>query len=289
MAAHSHEFPILKMSKVFQVSASGYYRWLGRPQSRRAQQNRKLRETITLIWSLCKGLYGSPRIHQELVRRGWSVSRPRVARLMRKMGLASQLRRKWVKTTDSAHRYPVAENVLKRRFYPKQLSQVWVSDITYLPSMHGWLYLTTVMDLADRQIVGWALSTTMSAQQTSVAAFKQAHARRAARKGLLFHSDPGSQYACHDFNKLLKSNNVTQSMSRKGNCWDNAPAESFFKTLKAELLASTGTFRNYAHARDALFEYIEVWYNRKRLHSTLGYKTPAEAEQELKLKLQHAA
>lgn len=289
MTEYKHEFPILKMSQVFGVSASGYYRWLGRPPSKRAQQNRKLRETIALIWSLSNSIYGSPRIHQELIKRGWQVSRPRVARLMNTMGIASRLRRKWVKTTDSAHRYPVAANLLERRFYPKQLNQVWVSDITYLPSEQGWLYLTTVMDLADRQILGWSLSTTMSARQTSIAAFKQAQSRRAGGTGLLFHSDPGSQYACHDFRDVLKSNNITQSMSRKGNCWDNAPAESFFKTLKAELVASTGIFKNYAHARETIFQYIEVWYNRKRLHSSLGYKTPAEAEQELKQKLQQAA
>jgi transposase InsO family protein len=208
---------------------------------------------------------------------------------MANMGVASQLRRKWVKTTHSTHRYPVAPNLLERRFNPDQLNQVWVSDITYLPSGQGWLYLTTVMDLADRQIVGWSLSTTMSAEQTSIAAFKQAHARRAAGKGLLFHSDQGSQYACGDFTKLLNKHRLTQSMSRRGNCWDNAPAESFFKTLKAELVALEGTFRNYAHARAAVFQYIEVWYNRKRLHSSLGYKTPVEAEQELKLKLQQVA
>ena len=289
MAEYKHEFPILKMSQVFGVSASGYYRWLSRPPSKRAKENRRLREAITLIWSLSNGIYGSPRVHQKLIKRGWQVSRQRVARLMNKMGIASQLRRKWVKTTDSSHRYAVAPNLLNRRFYPEQLNKVWVSDITYLPSEQGWLYLTTVMDLADRQILGWSLSTTMSAQQTSIAALRQAQAKRAAGTGLLFHSDPGSQYACQDFKNLLKSTKIMQSMSRKGNCWDNAPAESFFKTLKAELVALTGTFRDYAHAREAIFQYIEIWYNRKRLHSSLDDKTPVEAEQELKLKLQQAA
>ena len=246
-------------------------------------------ETIQIIWSLSGYMYGSPRIHQELLKRGWKVSRQRVARLMTKMGIASRLRRKWVKTTDSSHSYPVAANLLGRRFYPEQLNQVWVSDITYLPSGQGWLYLTTVMDLADRKVLGWSLSTTMSAAQTSIAAFKQAQARRLAREGLIFHSDRGIQYACGEFTQLLKKHRIIQSMSRKGNCWDNAPAESFFKTLKAELVASIGAFRDYAHAREAIFQYIEVWYNRKRLHSSLGYKTPVEAEQELKLKLQQAA
>ncbi|SMO62232.1 Transposase InsO and inactivated derivatives [Gracilimonas mengyeensis] len=289
MADYSHRFPIRKMSQVFGVSPSGYYRWLGRPPSKRARQNRRLKESIRLVWVLSKRIYGAPRIYQELLRRGWQVSRPRVARLMRKMGISSQLRKKWVKTTNSKHSHPVAGNLLDRRFTPTQLNQVWVSDITYLPSQQGWLYLTTVMDLADRQILGWSLSTSMSAEQTTTAAFCEAHTKRPARKGMIFHSDRGMQYACSAFTNLLSKHQLIQSMSRKGNCWDNAPAESFFKTLKAELVSQTGIFRDYQQARAAIFEYIEGWYNRKRLHSSLGYKTPAEAEQELKQKLQQAA
>jgi transposase InsO family protein len=208
---------------------------------------------------------------------------------MAQMGIASQLRRKWVKTTDSAHSYPVAANLLDRQFNPTQLNQVWVSDITYIPSRQGWLYLTTVMDLADRQILGWSLSTTLSAEQTTVAAFTQAHIKRPAGKGLIFHSDRGIQYACQAFTQLLRKHKLTQSMSRRANCWDNAPAESFFKTLKAELVAPEGVFADYQHARLVIFQYIESWYNRQRLHSSLGYKTPVEAEQELQQKLQQAA
>jgi transposase InsO family protein len=205
------------------------------------------------------------------------------------MGIASRLRKKWVVTTDSRHSYPVAANLLGRRFNPTALNQIWVSDITYLPSQQGWLYLTTVMDLADRQILGWSLSTSMSAEQTTIAAFCQAQTKRPARKGMIFHSDRGIQYACSDFTKLLSKHQLTQSMSRKGDCWDNAPAESFFKTLKAELVSPVGVFRNYQQARAAIFEYIEGWYNRRRLHSSLGYKTPVEAEKDLKQKLQQAA
>lgn len=283
MANHKHEFPILKMSQVFNVSASGYYKWLSRPSGKRARENVKLREAIHAIWERSGSIYGSPRVHQGLRKAGWRVSRPRVARLMQKMGIASRLRRKWVTTTDSNHTYPTAPNLLERRFNPSRLNQVWVSDITFLPSQQGWLYLTTFMDLADRQILGWALSRTMSAQQTSMAAFKQAQARRPVCKGLLVHSDRGSQYACTDFVELLKKHQLLQSMARKGNCWDNAPAESFFKTLKAELLPATGAFRDYEHARASVFQYIEVWYNRQRLHSSLGYKTPMQAEKEFKL------
>lgn len=249
----------------------------------------RLRESIQLIWVLSGRIYGAPRITQELLRRGWHVSRPRVARLMKAMGIASQLRKKWVRTTDSGHSYPVAGNLLDRRFAPGELNQVWVSDITYLPSQEGWLYLTTVMDLADRQIIGWALSRTLKADQTSIEAFRQAQAKRPSDPGMLFHSDRGIQYACADFTKLLGKYQLTQSMSRKGNCWDNAPAESFFKTLKAELIPQVGIFDTYQQARAAIFEYIESWYNRKRLHSSLGYKTPVEAEQELKQKLHQAA
>jgi len=277
------------MSKIFGVSASGYYRWLNRPPSKRARENMRLRESIRLVWVQSKGIYGAPRIYQELLRRGWLASRPRVARLMRQMGIASRLRKKWVVTTDSRHSYPVAANLLGRRFNPTALNQIWVSDITYLPSQQGWLYLTTVMDLADRQILGWSLSTSMSAEQTTIAAFCQAQTKRPARKGMIFHSDRGIQYACSDFTKLLSKHQLTQSMSRKGDCWDNAPAESFFKTLKAELVSPVGVFRNYQQARAAIFEYIEGWYNRRRLHSSLGYKTPVEAEKDLKQKLQQAA
>jgi len=289
MADHSHEFPILKMSQVFNVSVSGYYRWLNRPASNRALENARLRVEIRKFWSKSKRLYGAPRIHQDLLRDKWTVSRPRVARLMRKMNISSQLRKKWVKTTDSNHDGRIAPNLLDRQFNPTELNAVWVSDITYLRSRQGWLYLTTVMDLADRQILGWTLSTTLSAEQTSIASFARAHAKRPTREGMIFHSDRGSQYACTDFVELLNKHDITQSMSRKGNCWDNAPAESFFKTLKTELVAQIGVFRDYEHARVALFDYIEIWYNRKRQHSTLGYKTPIEAEEELKLKLQRVA
>jgi len=289
MAEHRHEFPILKMSQVFNVSRNGYYRWLNRPASKRALENARLSDDIHKFWVLSKRMYGAPRIHNDLLGADWNVSRPRVARLMRKMHISSQLRKKWVKTTDSNHTYRVAPNVLDRQFNPTQLNRVWVSDITYLASRQGWLYLSTVMDLADRQILGWSLSTTLRADQTSIASFTQAHAKRPAQEGLIFHSDRGSQYACTDFAELLKEHDITQSMSGKGNCWDNAPAESFFKTLKAELVSKIGTFQDYAHARAALFDYIDVWYNRKRTHSKLGYKTPIQAEAELKLKLQRVA
>lgn len=280
MSDHKDQFPIQTMSKVFGVSRSGYYSWAKRAPSNRSVYNKKLSKAIKKVWQESYKLYGSPRIHQQLLRKGWQASRPRVARLMKAMGIASQIRAKWTQTTDSGHNLPVAENLLDRAFFPKELATAWVGDITYIPSIRGWLYLTTVMDLADRQIIGWSLSHSMCAEVTSIAALKAALNRRAAPPDLLFHSDRGIQYACGDFTQLLASHGITQSMSRKGNCWDNAPAESFFKTIKHEMTMPKA-FGSYKQARTAIFEFIEIWYNRKRLHSALGYKTPAEAEQDL--------
>lgn len=277
MADHAQQFPISKMSQVFGVSRSGYYSWLGRGPSKRASQNKRLRAAIVRVWEGSKQMYGSPRIHRGLLGEGWKVSRQRIARLMRKMGISSRIRKKWVATTDSNHRWPVAANLLDRKFSPRGLSQAWVSDITYIASEQGWLYLTTVMDLADRQILGWSLSRGMSASQTSVAAFQQAVTRRAPAADMLFHSDQGVQYACGEFTQMLNEYKITQSMSRKGNCWDNAPAESFFKTLKYEL-DMPDRYESYQQARTAIFEFIEIWYNRKRLHSALNYQTPIQAE-----------
>lgn len=281
MADNRHNFPIVKMSEVFKVSRSGYYRWLGRGPSKRAVENKRLKKRIKEIWEESGKTYGSPRIHQQLLAEEEKTSRPRVARLMKAEGIQSQIRRKWVQTTDASHSYPKAPNLLAREFNPDRLGQAWVSDITFILSEEGWLYLTTVMDLADRQIIGWSLSKGMKALETIIPAWKAACERRPIWRQLLFHSDQGIQYACREFTQLLKANPlITQSMSRKGNCWDNAPAESFFKTFKAELGVDT-THLNYKQVRQAVFHFIEIWYNRKRLHSTLDYKTPAEMEQYL--------
>ncbi len=283
MADHNHNFSITKMSRVFGVSRSGYYSWLGRAPSNRARQNVRLRTAIRRVWLDANKRYGSPRIHRQLLAEGWRASRPRIARLMKAMGIASRIRKTWVKTTHSAHHWPVAANLLDRKFAPVGLCQVWVSDITYIRGENGWLYLTTVMDLGDRQILGWSLSDGMSAQETSMAAFTQAVIRRPPGKDLIFHSDQGVQYACEDFTQILAKYSITQSMSRKGNCWDNAPAESFFKTLKYEL-DMPDRYGSYQQARTAMFEFIEIWYNRKRLHSALNYQSPTQAEQNLKPK-----
>lgn len=271
------------MSQVFGVSRSGYYSWMGRGPSKRANENQHLRKAIQRVWEASAKRYGSPRIHRQLATEGWAVSRQRIARLMRGMGITSRIRRKWVKTTQSNHRWPVAPNLLDRNFWPENLSEVWVSDITYIRSEAGWLYLTTVMDLGDRQILGWSLSDGMSANQTTGAALEQALVRRRPGKDLIFHSDQGVQYACEEFTNKLDKHCITQSMSRKGNCWDNAPAESFFKTLKYEL-DMPDRYHSYRHAKAAIFEFIEIWYNRKRLHSALDYQSPIQAAQNLNRK-----
>ncbi len=278
MAEHRHLFPIAGMSEVFDVSRSGYYSWMSREPSDRAKENRRLLRLIKQVWLDSGKTYGSPRIHQQLLRQGQQVSRPRVARLMNKEGIQSHIRPKWKVTTDSKHQRPVAPNLLAQEFTPSGLGQVWVSDITYISSSQGWLYLTTVMDLADRQILGWSLSEGMRADETILAAWKEATGRRCIQKELIFHSDRGIQYCCEEFRKLLKAQPlVRQSMSRKGNCWDNAPAESFFKTFKAELPIEPKHY-NYKSLRGVIFNFIEIWYNRQRLHSTLDYRTPAEMQ-----------
>ncbi len=199
---------------------------------------------------------------------------------MRNNNWISKHRKKFKVTTNSNHSYPVCRNLLNRNFNPSRLNQVWVSDITYIKTQKGWLYLTTIIDLYDRQVIGWSLSTRLYTSQTIIPAWKMAVSKRKITINLLFHSDRGIQYASNEFRKIIRSNTlVTQSMSRKGNCWDNAVAESFFKTLKVELIYGN-EFKSIEKAKTNIFEYIEVWYNKKRLHSSLGYKTPYEAELE---------
>lgn len=244
--------------------------------SKRAQQQKELSDHIRKSYQASKGRYGSPRIAAELQKKGIRASRPRVARVMKKMGLKSIVRKKYrVQTTDSKHQYQVSKNYLNRDFSAERIAQKWVSDLTYIKTAEGWVYLTVVLDLADRSVVGWALSETMKAEDTSIAAWKMALKRRRVREPLLFHTDRGVQYACNEFRKQLIDLPVTQSMSGKGDCWDNAPAESFFKTLKTEMVYHR-EFKSKKEAKLAVFEYIEVWYNRKRRHSALGFLTPEE-------------
>jgi putative transposase len=268
------------MCRLFLVSNSGFYYWLNHPKGKRHVESALLLNQISEIHSDSKKVYGSPRIAAKLAEKGIRASRPRVARIMRKAGIQSVIRRKWVKTTDSDHPHPVAENVLNRDFSAAGPGEKWVSDLTYIRTGGGWVYLTTVIDLADRKVIGWSLSDNMEAKNTTVDAFQMAKANRRIGDTLIFHSDQGVQYACSEFRQQLMGLPIIQSMSRKGNCWDNAVAESFFKTMKTEMVYQT-TFKTKRQAYLAIFEYIEVWYNRKRIHSSLGYLTPLEVEKKI--------
>ncbi|RZK34868.1 MAG: IS3 family transposase, partial [Hymenobacter sp.] len=265
----------------FKVSRSGFYSWLMGNLSFREHENQQLTSQILKVHADSKGTYGSPRIATELNRGGTKVSRPRVARLMQQAKIRSITKRKFRVTTDSEHQYLVAENRLERNFKPGIIGSAWVSDITYIKTRQGWLYLTTVIDLGDRKVIGWALSSGMKAMETVIPAFKMAQKNRLINAKLLFHSDRGVQYACNEFRDLLGKNTlITRSMSRKGNCWDNAVAESFFKTLKAECIYQH-KLETKQQAALLIFEYIEIWYNRKRLHSALGYISPQDFEKQL--------
>ena len=277
------------MCRVLQISISGFYYWLKHPVGLRERKEQQLLASVKQVYQQSKCRYGSPRISFELREQGIMVSRPRVARLMRKYHISSIIRKKYrVQTTDSNHVFTVAENHLNRDFSTERLVEKWVSDLTYIKTAEGWLYLTVVLDLADRKVVGWALSETMEAESTTVAAFQMAVRNRPVTESLLFHSDRGVQYACHAFREQLEDLPVQQSMSRKGNCWDNAVAESFFKTLKTELIYHC-KFTTRQEARLAIFSYIEGFYNRERRHSALGYLTPSQYEEKLFLNKTMAA
>jgi len=275
MKDHRSEFAVEKMCNAFKVGKSGFYDWLNRKPSKRAEQREVLSMEIHRLHAQSKGRYGSPKITIELRDRGVSVSRPRVARIMKANGIRSVIAGKFkVRTTDSNHGFRISPNILDRNFSPTGPSKSWVSDITYIGTGEGWLYLTTIMDLYDRKIIGWSMSTTMHAGKTVVPAWKMAQINRPFCTGLVFHSDRGVQYACKEFRDKLNPEKVSQSMSRKGNCWDNAVAENFFKILKSE----TG-YRKYGSIKQAeqeLFEFIEIWYNRIRRHSALGYLSPEQ-------------
>lgn len=272
---HRKIFPIEKMCKVLKVSQSGYYRWKIAAISKRLQKKNVLKEKITSLYFESKQRYGSPRITMELNILGYQISRITAAKYMRELGLKSKLSKKFKITTDSKHNYLLVENVLNRQFLVSQPSKAWVSDITYIHTKEGFLYLTTVMDLYDRKIIGWSLSDGMGTNETTLASWKMAIRNRNVKKGLIFHSDRGVQYANNKFANVLDSYKVTRSMSRTGNCWDNAVAESFFKSLKTELIYGNKLISK-EQMKLQVFQYIEVWYNQKRRHSALKYMTIKE-------------
>ena len=260
------------MCRVLGFAPSTYYAWERQRQSAHAQRDADLLASIRRIFAKFRGRYGVPRVHGELANEGSSVSRKRVARLMRGAGLRAKGGRKYKATTDSDHSLPVAPNLLKRDFHTEHPDAVWVSDITYIWTREGWMYLAAIIDLYSRKVVGWTLAERMAASLVCTAVDKAARLRRPA-PGLIFHSDRGSQYASHSFRRRLWRHQMRQSMSRRGNCWDNAVAESFFATLKKELVRNRA-FDTREQARSEIFEYIEVFYNRHRAHSLLRYETP---------------
>lgn len=246
--------------------------------SNRDNDNRRLIFEIREVHQQSKASYGSPRITDELKNRGFKVSRPRVARLMKQNGIKAIHAKKFVVTTHSKHRYPIVGNKLNQNFKAATMAQIWVSDITYIKTQQGWLYLTVIIDLFDRKVVGWALSSDLNAENTSVAAWKMAIRNRPLSGNLLFHSDRGVQYACGSFVNLLgRYKIVERSMSRKANCWDNAVAESFFKSLKTELVY-INQYQNKNEAAISIFNWIETWYNKNRRHSAIGNRTINEFE-----------
>lgn len=272
------QFRIGKMCRVLHVSRSGYYSWNNRPESKRTKANRVLLRAIKEIHKESRQVYGSPRVTEALSDKGLKASRNRVARLMAKNGIRSRVKRKFKVTTHSDHKLPISPNLLNQNFQVDALGHILVSDITYIRTGEGWLYLTTIIDLFHRKVVGWSMSKRMTAELTTIAALKQYVKHYSPAEGVIFHSDRGVQYASADFRKLLKKYSFVQSMSGKGNCYDNAVAESFFKTLKTELIYHV-RYLTRAQARASIFEYIETFYNRVRKHSYLGYLSPVQFEQ----------
>ncbi len=278
MAKLSGTYGVEKMARVLSVSRSGYYAWMDRPESARMCQKVELTEQIREIQRKMHHRYGTPRVTRELARRGRSVGHNRVARILREKGLGARPKRRFRVTTKSAQEPVVAENKLDRHFSASAVNQKWVSDITYVATAEGWLYLCVIVDLYARRVVGWSMGTSLATELVT-AAFMMAVMQRRPPRGLMFHSDRGTQYASRSFRKGLTRHGMLQSMSRKGECWDNACAETFFKTLKTELIGQR-IYRTREEAKASIFEYIEVFYNRVRLHSYLGYTTPAEYEQD---------
>jgi transposase InsO family protein len=274
--AEKASWPIAFMCDRLEVSKSGFYAWCGRPRSSRSLADQRLLAQIRVVHAESNGRYGSPRVHRELSAKGIQASKHRIARLMRENGLRGRRRRRFRHTTDSNHAMPIAPNTLARDFTAQAPNEVWVTDITYIATREGWLYLAAILDLYSRRVVGWSMSERMT-RQLVLDALSMAVRARTPPVGLLHHSDRGSQYASADYRAALAAAGMECSMSRKGDCWDNAVAESFFSTLKAELVHEAD-WATRVEARTAIFEYLEVFYNRRRRHSSIGYVSPVAFE-----------
>ena len=279
--AEKGNFSVAALCRLLGVSRQGYYAFERRPASPHANREQLLRERVRTLHTESKGTYGSPRLHAALRREGTRVGKHRVERALRSMGLQGRSRRRWRVTTRANPTHPVVGNSLARDFSASRPNERWVTDISYVWTDEGWCYLAVILDLFSRAVVGWALDTTLSTR-LPLTALDMAIRRRKPSAGLLHHSDRGCQYTSAEYRAALAELGVTVSMSRKGNCWDNAVAESFFATLKTELVYRR-TWPARFELRAAIFEYIEVFYNRRRLHSSIGYKTPAEHESDYAL------
>jgi transposase InsO family protein len=275
IADHEGQWPVRWMCEALEVSASGYYAWAARPDSPTEQWRQELVGAIEEVHAEVRQRYGSPRMTAELKARGYECSENTVAELMREHGIRARAPRRFARTTDSNHRLPVAENLLARDFEPGGPNEAWCADITYIPTGEGWLYLAVVEDLFSRMVVGWSMAETMGSRLV-VDALEMAIRRRLPGEGLVAHSDRGSQYASDHYRRVLASAGIVCSMSEVGQCWDNAPVESFFGRLKCEL--GVEVFATRDQARAVLFEYLEVFYNRVRLHSSLGFLSPVDFE-----------
>lgn len=271
-------YSIKLLCEVMSVSRRGYYNWLSCPQSKMEKDNQALTEVIRRIFNENRQVYGAPRIHRVLVEEGYRSSLNRVARLMRRANIVPKTIRKFRVTTDSRRSIKPTSNLLNRQFSPMQINRVWASDVTYIPTREGWLFLAVVLDLYSRKVIGWSMGdrlTSCLAQQALLNALNQ----RRISDGVLHHSDQGKEYYAHEFQMLLKNNKMVGSMSRKGDCYDNAVVESFFHSLKIELVHQCD-YNNREEARISLFDYIELFYNRKRKHSYLGYLSPVAFEKQ---------
>lgn len=274
ISAHRGTFKVGRMCELLKVSRSGFHAWFNRPESRRSLENRALEDKIRVLHAASHGIYGAPKIHQDLVDDGVPCGKNRVARIMRKAGLRSRTKKKFKATTNSKHKFPVAPNLLNQNFKVEAADSAWVGDITYIWTGEGWLYLSVLLDLYNREVVGWSASSRMT-RQLAIDALQMALGRRIPQRGLLHHTDRGSQYASNDYQKILKEHGIICSMSRKGNCYDNAVAESFFGRLKSEWV-NHKRYLSRSEATRSLFYYIEIFYNRKRRHSSINYLTPQE-------------
>lgn len=269
-------YSIRLLCRVLEISKSSYYKWVDNNRISKKDEYPSIIDKIDKIHSDSRKTYGSPRVFQKLKQAGEKISKNTVAKLMSENNIQAKTKKKFKITTDSKHSLSISPNLLARNFRPERINQAWCGDITYIHTNEGWLFLATVIDLYSRKIIGWSMNNRMK-KSLVVDAMKMALGHRKAENGLIFHSDRGSQYCSDEFRKILKLNNIRQSMSRKGNCWDNAVAESFFSTLKKDLVFHE-EFETRNEAKRKIFEYIEVFYNRERIHSVLDFKSPIEYE-----------